>query len=68
MKEGKRKGEKDKRENSYYKWQSLPGAYNKDLSALRVPNEPLNCCHNEKVSLPQLGDYLSLHWELYCGI
>ena len=26
-------------------------------SALRFPNEPLNCCHNGKVSLPSLSRY-----------
>ena len=31
---GKRNGEKEKRESSYYKWQSLPGAYDKGLSTL----------------------------------
>ena len=59
-----------RRESSYYKWQSLPWAYDKCLSALpgiRVPSEPLNCCHNGKVSLPSLGDYLSLQKDLFTG-
>ena len=32
---------------------------------LRLPSEPLNCCHNEKVSLPPLGDYPSTLKDLF---
>ena len=34
--------------------------------ALKFPSEPLNCCHNEKVSLPPLVDYPSLK-DLFTG-
>ena len=53
--------------SSYYKWQSLPGAYDKSLLALRFPSEPLNCCHNGKVSLPPLGEYPSPLKDLFTG-
>ena len=45
-----------RRGSSNYKWQSLPGAYDKGFSILQgieiPPSEPLSCCHNGKVSLP----------------
>ena len=36
-KKSKRKGEEEKRDSSYYKWQSLHGAYDKGLLALEIP-------------------------------
>ena len=69
----KREGDRERerlrrrrRESSYYKWQSLPGAYDKGLSTL-PGSEPLNCCHNGKVSLPPLGDYPSPLKDLFTG-
>ena len=41
-----------RRGSSYYKWQSLPGAYDKGLSVLQGIEISLNCCHSGKVSLP----------------
>ena len=35
--------------------------------ALRFPNEPQNCCHNGKVSLPTLADYPTPLKELLTG-
>ena len=35
--------------------------------ALRFPSEPLNCCHNGKVSLPLLGDYPLPLKDLFTG-
>ena len=68
--QGKRKVEEEKRESSYYKWQSLPGAYDKGLQhcqALKFLSEPLNHCHNAKVSLSPLGDYSSPLKDLFTG-
>ena len=76
--QGKRKGKEEertngrrkegrerlrRRESSYYKWQSLPGAF---VSIARH----LNCCHN---GMPPLGDYPSplkdlFHWQQYCRV
>ena len=64
---GREKVKRRRRESSYYKWQSLPGTYDKGLSALPFPSEPLNCCHNGKVSLPPLGDYSSPLKDLFTG-
>ena len=68
---GRVKVRKRRREGSYYKWQSLPGANDKGLSAFPsieiLPSEPLNCCHNGKVSLPPLGDYPSPLKDLSTG-
>ena len=35
--------------------------------ALRFSSEPINCCHNGKVSLPPLGDYPSPLKDLCTG-